>query len=58
MSRDWRLSLDDVVEAADLVTVLTLGMSREMFVADRQTYHAVRRNLTSWHTAISIRWTR
>jgi uncharacterized protein with HEPN domain len=45
VSRDWRLYLDDIVEAADLVQEFTAGMTLEQFLADRRTYHAVLRNL-------------
>jgi uncharacterized protein with HEPN domain len=45
VSRDWRVYLDDIVEAADLVAEFTDGMTLEAFIADRRTYHAVLRNL-------------
>ncbi len=45
MSRDWRLYLDGIVVAADLVAEFTAGMTLEKFVRDRRTYHATLRNL-------------
>ncbi len=45
MSRNWRLYLDDIVEAADLVLQFTAGMTQARFLEDRRTYHAVLRNL-------------
>jgi uncharacterized protein with HEPN domain len=45
VSRDWRLYLDDIVDAATLVQEFTRGLSKREFLDDLKTYHAVIRNL-------------
>jgi len=45
VSRDARLYLDDVIDAARLALEFTAGLTLEAFTSDRKTYHAVLRNL-------------
>jgi uncharacterized protein with HEPN domain len=45
VSRDWRLSLDDIREAYDKIERYVRGMERDTFLADDKTYDAVLRNL-------------
>jgi uncharacterized protein with HEPN domain len=45
VSRSWRLYLDDIVEATELVIEFTSGMTLPEFLEDTRTYHAVLRNL-------------
>lgn len=44
MSRDWRLYLDDIEEAARRILEYTRGMSFDEFLKDTRTYDAVIRN--------------
>ena len=44
MSRDWKLYLDDIEEAARRVLEYTRGMTFEDFLRDTRTYDAVVRN--------------
>jgi uncharacterized protein with HEPN domain len=37
MHRDYRLYLDDILEAVDRIREYTAGMDRERFVLDRKT---------------------
>ena len=39
--RDWRLFLDDIVEACDRIREYTAGLGPEQLVADGRTYDAV-----------------
>ncbi len=43
--RDWRIRLEDILEAMDRVSRYTLGMSFEEFSRDARTVDAVVRNL-------------
>jgi uncharacterized protein with HEPN domain len=45
MSRDWRLSLDDVRTSAERVQRYIQGLNVEQFVQDEKTFDAVIRNL-------------
>jgi uncharacterized protein with HEPN domain len=44
MPRDYRLSLDDIVESCALIRQYTEGMTLEGFRSDRKTQDAVIRN--------------
>jgi uncharacterized protein with HEPN domain len=43
--RDWRLFLDDIIEACDRVSSYTAGLTLDVLLADRRTYEAVLFNL-------------
>lgn len=43
MSRDWRLFLDDIIDACHMILDFTQGMDRDSFVTDKRTYLAVLR---------------
>ena len=45
MPRDYKVSLDDILEAVGRIEDYTAGMDRERFQADRKTVDAVVRNL-------------
>jgi uncharacterized protein with HEPN domain len=45
MSRDYRLYLDDILEAIDRIREYVQDMDEEAFVSDRKTQDAVVRNL-------------
>jgi uncharacterized protein with HEPN domain len=45
MPRDYRVSLDDILEAAEAIREFTAGMTFEEFRKDRRTSHAVIRDL-------------
>jgi uncharacterized protein with HEPN domain len=45
MPRDFRVSLQDMLEAIDNVTQFVGAMTKEAFQADKKTLHAVVRNL-------------
>jgi uncharacterized protein with HEPN domain len=45
MPRDYKVSLDDILEAVDRIETYTAGMDRVQFSADRKTVDAVVRNL-------------
>lgn len=45
MSRNDALFLKDMSQACDRIARFTAGVSREQFLADERTYHAVLRNL-------------
>ena len=45
MPRDYKVQLEDILEAAGKIRRYTLGLSREMFSADEKTLDAVIRNL-------------
>lgn len=45
MSRDYRLYLDDIIEAIDRISEYVKGMDYEAFAADQKTIDAVVRNL-------------
>jgi len=45
MSRDFRVYLDDILQAAGRIREYTAGLSRETFAADTRTLDAVVRNL-------------
>jgi len=45
MPRDYKVHLEDILEAANKIRRYTFGMSREMFSADEKTLDAVIRNL-------------
>lgn len=45
MSRDFRLYLDDILEAIDQIRIYMAGFSEEDFAEDRKTQDAVIRNL-------------
>jgi uncharacterized protein with HEPN domain len=45
MSRDYKVSLDDILEAVDRIESYTTGMDKAEFQADRKTIDAVVRNL-------------
>ena len=45
MPRDYKVSLDDILEAVDRIEDYTAGMDKERFQADRKTFDAVVRNL-------------
>ncbi len=44
-SKDWRVRVEDMLEAIERVTAYVDGMSRSQFVADSRTQDAVLRNL-------------
>ena len=46
-SRDWRLYVQDMIAACDVIAEYARGFSKEHFVADRRTKDAVVRNLIS-----------
>ena len=41
MSRDWRLYLDDMARACELVAQFTVGLDQGEFLDDLKTYYAV-----------------
>lgn len=43
--RDWRLRIDDILEAIERIAQYTAGMTRETFSADDKTLDAVIRNI-------------
>jgi uncharacterized protein with HEPN domain len=43
--RDWRLRVDDILEAIGRITQYTVGMTWETFSADQKTLDAVIRNI-------------
>ena len=43
--RDWRIRIEDIVEAADAIAGYVQGLSYEEFAVDRKTVDAVVRNL-------------
>jgi uncharacterized protein with HEPN domain len=45
MPRDYKVSLDDILEAVDRIETYTTGMDKEQFQIDRKTIDAVARNL-------------
>jgi uncharacterized protein with HEPN domain len=45
MPRDYKVSLDDILEAVERIQTYTVGMDREQFQSDRKTIDAVVRNL-------------
>ena len=45
MSRDWRIYVSDISNAAKKILRYTEGMTKEAFIADERTYDAVLRNL-------------
>lgn len=45
MSRDFRVHLDDILEAIAKIRRYTAGLSKDEFVADEKTFDAVLRNL-------------
>ncbi len=45
MPRDYKISLDDILEAVERIETYTAGMDRAQFQADRKTVDAVIRNL-------------
>lgn len=45
MPRDYRVSLDDILEAVERIEAYTDGMEKEQFQADSKTVDAVVRNL-------------
>ncbi|MGP0062833.1 MAG: DUF86 domain-containing protein [Isosphaeraceae bacterium] len=45
MPRDYKTSLDDILEAVDRIETYTAGMDKAQFQADRKTIDAVIRNL-------------
>jgi len=45
MSRDYKLYLEDTIEAIEKVKLYTEGLSKEAFVQDPKTFDAVVRNL-------------
>ena len=45
MPRDYKVQLEDILEAAGKIRRYTLGLSREVFSADEKTLDAVIRNL-------------
>jgi uncharacterized protein with HEPN domain len=45
MSRDYKVYLEDVLEAIDKIRTYTANMSADSFVADNKTLDAVLRNL-------------
>ncbi len=45
MSRDYKVYLDDILEAIDKIRTYTAGMSADSFAADNKTLDAVLRNL-------------
>lgn len=45
MSKDWRVRVEDMLEAIERVTSYVDGMTRAQFVADPRTQDAVLRNL-------------
>ena len=45
MPRDYKISLDDILEAVDRIETYTAGMDKAQFHADRKTIDAVIRNL-------------
>ena len=45
MPRDYKVYLDDIIEAIDIIRDYTTGLSFEIFVNDRKTVDAVNRNL-------------
>ena len=45
MSRDYRVYLEDILEAIDKIRTYTVGMSAGTFAADSKTLDAVLRNL-------------
>lgn len=45
MSRDYRLQLDDILEAIERITEYTEGTNWDTFSSDRKTQDAVVRNL-------------
>jgi uncharacterized protein with HEPN domain len=44
--RDWRIRLEDILDAIDKIETYVVGMSFEEFSADTKTLDAVIRNLT------------
>ncbi len=46
MPRDYKLFLEDIIEAAEKIETYTRGMNEESFLADSKTVDAVVRNLT------------
>jgi uncharacterized protein with HEPN domain len=45
MSRDYKVYLDDILEAAANIRSYTSGITREAFTQDKKTFDAVVRNL-------------
>ena len=45
MSRDWKLYVEDILDACRKIVLYTEGMSFEQFTTDTKTYDAVVRNL-------------
>jgi uncharacterized protein with HEPN domain len=45
MPRDYKVLLDDILEAAEAISEFTAGMTFEEFRMDRRTLHAVIRDL-------------
>ena len=45
MPRDYKVYLDDIIEAIERIRDYTVGLSLETFVNDRKTVDAVNRNL-------------
>ena len=45
MPRDYKVSLDDILEAVDRIETYAAGMDKAQFQADRKTVDAVVRNL-------------
>jgi uncharacterized protein with HEPN domain len=45
MPRDYKISLDDILEAVDRIETYTAGMDKVQFQTDRKTVDAVIRNL-------------
>jgi uncharacterized protein with HEPN domain len=45
MSRDYKVYLEDILEAIDKIRTYTVGMSADSFAADNKTLDAVLRNL-------------
>ena len=43
--RDWRIRIEDIIEAADAIAGYVQGLSYEEFAGDRKTVDAVVRNL-------------
>lgn len=43
--RDWRLSVDDILEAAERIEGFTLGVTYEEFLASTKTQHAIAFNI-------------
>lgn len=43
---DWRVRIDDILEAAEKIARYTAGLTFETFVADERTVDAVARNFT------------